>query len=97
MTFERFTQEEIFELIRDIRLSYDGLAAKVEKNLRAGSDWDDETASELIHNVSAAAESIRNEQTDYLLTSPYGALDIELTDVLNTYSETVAALGGVIR
>lgn len=97
MSYAYFSQEELMKRLQELRTAYDDLGDTVEVNMRRGSTWDDMTARELVRNVAVEAERIRNDQTDYMLTPPCSALEIDLTDALNAYDETVAILEGVTR
>jgi hypothetical protein len=97
MSYPYFTREELWNLVQRLSRSYENLGDSIEKNMRNGSLWDDKTVCELTRNVCAEAERIRNDQTNHLLRSPCGTFDIDLTEAVNAYDETVAILEGVKR
>lgn len=97
MSYAYFSRRELENFLQEIRTAYEGLGDAVAQSMANGSTWDDSTARELMDNVRREAERIRNEQTDHLMRSPGGALDMELMDAVIAYDETVSILEGRAR
>ena len=80
-----FNQNLIFQYCTRAEGDYNGVHSHTQKLLDVG--WHDKTGTELTQNLCLQVDSIKQEQTNYLLNGDRNVFSIDLTDAFTCYDE----------